>query len=202
MAPSLSEEEIDDLVYLARTGEGAEFTELLQELATRESATAVNILTAAREEQSKATCLHMAAANGHAKTVTLILSHLPVPTKKSTAAVAPPEDTESEKTIVEAEPAYIDAQNSFGNTALHWACLGGHLDIVKLLLSRGASPAVANDKDQIPLDLAAFNNHMHIVDYFLAQSEDIEGDNAQEGGLAKETEEMDVAEDKTAGVGG
>ncbi|KAI0508932.1 ankyrin repeat-containing domain protein [Xylaria bambusicola] len=203
MAPSLSEEEIDDLVYLARTGEDAEFTQILQELATREGATAADILTAAREEQSKATCLHMAAANGHAKTVTLILSYLPVPSKPSKAAVAPPsEDTDSEKTKVEAEPAYIDAQNSFGNTALHWACLGGHLDIVKLLLSRGASPAMANDKDQIPLDLAAFNNHMHVVEYFLAQSRDIEGDNAQEGGLVKEAEDMDVKEDGTAGVGG
>lgn len=94
-----------------------------------------------------------------------------------------------------AGPAYIDAQNSFGNTALHWACLGGHLDIVKLLLSRGASPALVNDKDQIPLDLAAFNNHMHVVDHFLAQSKDIEGDNAQDGGLASETQDLDVTED-------
>lgn len=66
MAPSLSEEEIDDLVYLARAGEDAELTELLQELATRDAATPADILVAAREDQSKATCLHMAAANGHA----------------------------------------------------------------------------------------------------------------------------------------
>ncbi|KAI0805673.1 ankyrin repeat-containing domain protein [Xylaria sp. FL0064] len=200
MAPRLSEEEIDDLVYLARTGEDADLTEMLQELAARETATVADILTAAREEQSKATCLHMAAANGHAKTVTLILSYLPLPAKTSGTAV----DTESEsaQTAVEAEPAYIDVQNSFGNTALHWACLGGHLDIVKLLLSRGASPAIANEKDQIPLDLAAFNNHMHVVDHFLAQSKDIEGGNAQEGGLAKEAEDMDITEEKNASSGG
>lgn len=66
MAPSLSEEEIDDLIYLARAGEDAELTEMLQELATREAATPADILIAAREDQSKATCLHMAAANGHA----------------------------------------------------------------------------------------------------------------------------------------
>ncbi|KAI1360134.1 ankyrin repeat-containing domain protein [Xylaria arbuscula] len=204
MAPSLSEEEIDDLVYLARAGEDTDLTQMLQELATRESAIAADILIAAREEQTKATCLHMAAANGHAKTVTLILSYLPVSTKASAAAAAPEEsdDAEANQKPAQGEPAYIDVQNSFGNTALHWACLGGHLDTVKLLLSRGASPAIANDKDQIPLDLAAFNNHMHVVDYFLAQSKDIEGDNAQEGGLAKETQEMDVSEDKTTGSGG
>ncbi len=66
MAPCLSEEDIDDLVYLARTGEDADLTEMLHELATRETATTADILTAARAEQGKATCLHMAAANGHA----------------------------------------------------------------------------------------------------------------------------------------
>ncbi|KAI0115584.1 ankyrin [Nemania sp. FL0031] len=199
MAPRLSEEEIDDLVYLARAGEDAELTEMLQELSTREATTPADILTAAREEQSKATCLHMAAANGHAKTVTLVLSYLPVPTKTS-APAAPPAASETAglaQAGAQADPVYIDAQNAFGNTALHWACLGGHLDIVKLLLSRGASPAIANDKDQIPLDLAAFNNHMHVVDHFLAQSKDIEGGNAQEGGLAKETQNLDIAEDSS-----
>ncbi|KAI3328526.1 ankyrin repeat-containing domain protein [Ustulina deusta] len=204
MAPCLSEEEIDDLVYLARTGEDADLTEMLHELATRETATTADILTAARAEQGKATCLHMAAANGHAKTVTLILSHLPVPAKASVTKVAPAESegAESAQTVAQVEPAYIDAQNAFGNTALHWACLGGHLDIVKLLLSRDALPAIANDKDQIPLDLAAFDNHMHVVDYFLAQSKGIEGDNAQEGGLAKEAQDLDMTEDIDAGSGG
>ncbi|KAI0968738.1 ankyrin repeat-containing domain protein [Xylaria arbuscula] len=204
MAPSLSEEEIDDLVYLARAGEDAELTELLQELATRATATIADILAAAREELSKATCLHMAAANGHAKTVTLILSYLPVPAKASKPVPAPAdsEDAESAQAAAQGEPAYIDAPNAFGNTALHWACLGGHLDIVKLLLSRGASPAIANDKDQIPLDLAAFNNHMHVVDYFLAQSKDLEGDNAQEGGLANDVEDVDITVDKSAGSAG
>ncbi|KAI0868689.1 ankyrin [Hypoxylon argillaceum] len=197
MAPRLSEEEIDDLVYLARAGEDADLTEMLQELATRDVATPADILTAAREEQSKATCLHMAAANGHAKTVTLILSHLPVPDKKSVAATPPTAEEEAgpEQAAAQTNPAYIDAQNTFGNTALHWACLGGHLDIVKLLLSRGASPAIANDKDQIPLDLAAFNNHMHVVDHFLAQSKDLEGGNAEEGGLAREAQDLDVTGD-------
>jgi uncharacterized protein len=66
MAPSLSEEEIDDLVYIARAGDDSDLTQMLQELATRDAASPADILTAAREEQGKATCLHMAAANGHA----------------------------------------------------------------------------------------------------------------------------------------
>ncbi|OTA81198.1 hypothetical protein M434DRAFT_401442 [Hypoxylon sp. CO27-5] len=190
MAPKLSEDEIDDLIYLARTGDDAELTGMVQELVNREGATYAEILAAARDD-SKATCLHMAAANGHAKTVTLILSYFPVPPKSSKAAAASTEE-HSSTTGAELETPYINLQNSFGNTALHWACLGGHLDVVKLLLSRGASPTAANDKDQIPLDLAAFNNHMNVVEYFLSQSKDIEGDNAKEGGLENATQDVQM----------
>ena len=68
--PRLSEDEIDDLVYLARTGEDAELADMLAEIATRESAganvviTPADVLQAARDDGG-ATCLHMAAANGH-----------------------------------------------------------------------------------------------------------------------------------------
>ncbi|KAI1813776.1 ankyrin [Poronia punctata] len=198
MAPKLSEDEVDDLIHLARAGEDADLAEMLQDLATRDATEPTDILVAARDEQGKATCLHMAAANGHSKTVTLILSYLPIPNKVSgtkTPVSASSEPADTAPGAGQGESPYIDAQNSFGNTALHWACLGGHLDIVKLLLSRGASPAIANDKDQIPLDLAAFNNHMHVVDYFLSQSKDMEGDNAQQGGLAHEAQDMDLTGD-------
>jgi uncharacterized protein len=76
------------------------------------------------------------------------------------------------------------------------------LDIVQLLLSRGASPTAANDKDQIPLDLAAFNNHMHVVEFFLSQTKDIESRNATEGGLAgaiRDTAMEDVEVDEKGG---
>lgn len=82
--------------------------------------------------------------------------------------------------------------NSYGNTALHWACLGGHLDTIKLLLSRGANPTAANAKDQIPLDCAAFNNHMHVVEYFLSQSRHKEEENAMEGGLEGAVKDVDM----------
>lgn len=64
MAPKLSEDEIDDLIYLARVGEDAELTQLLKDVAEREKVTVAEVLEAARDD-GKATCLHMAAANGH-----------------------------------------------------------------------------------------------------------------------------------------
>ncbi|EMR71531.1 putative ankyrin repeat containing protein yar1 protein [Eutypa lata UCREL1] len=184
--PKLSEDEVDDLVYLARTGDEAELAVMLKELAAREGATSAEVLEAARDD-GQATCLHMAAANGHSKSLDSAQQQQQQEQRR--------EEDPSEQT------SYINARNSFGNTALHWACLGGHLDVVKLLLSRGALPATANDKDQIPLDLAAFNSHMHVVDYFLSQSRDIEGDNAMgettdgEGGLADGVRDVEMAED-------
>jgi len=64
MAPNLSEEEIDDLIYLARAGEDADLLESLGQIAQRERCTPADVLYAAKDE-AKATCLHMAAANGH-----------------------------------------------------------------------------------------------------------------------------------------
>ncbi|KAM9885245.1 ankyrin repeat containing protein yar1 [Verticillium dahliae] len=64
MAPNLTEDEVDDLIYFARAGEQADLAEALATLSARESVAPGVILTAARDE-SKATCLHMAAGNGN-----------------------------------------------------------------------------------------------------------------------------------------
>ncbi|KAK6833321.1 hypothetical protein PG987_008015 [Apiospora arundinis] len=169
MAPKLTVDEIDDLIYLARSGEDAELTVLLKELAEREKVTIADVLDAAKDE-SGATCLHMAAANGHSKTVTHILSYLPT-------APTPAAPVQEESSSKEQPTSYINVANKFGNTALHWACLGNHLDT-------------------IPLDMAAFNNHMAIVEYFLSQSRNVEEENAKEGGLegAVKDVDMDAAE--------
>ncbi|KAI5859522.1 ankyrin [Durotheca rogersii] len=199
----ISEDEIDDLIYLSRTGEDVELAEMLAELANREKVTKTQVIEAARDDSS-ATCLHMAAANGHTKVVTLILSQFPSPARASKTASTEVSFAEasssggaSEKSPTPTSssslgPSYVDVKNSYGNTALHWACLGGHLDLVKLLLSRGASPTETNDKDQIPLDLAAFNNHMHVVEHFLSQSKGLESANAEKGGLENSTRDIDV----------
>lgn len=64
MAPKLSEDEIDDLIYFARAGELADLNETLSSLASREGVSPAEILTAAKDE-GKSTCLHMATGNGH-----------------------------------------------------------------------------------------------------------------------------------------
>lgn len=98
----------------------------------------------------------------------------------------------------EEKQAYLDAPNEFGNTGLHWAALGGYLEVVKLLLGSGASPALANDKDYVPLDLASVNSQFEVVEYFLSLSSSIESRN--ESGLAKEAEGIEL--DSQPPVGG
>jgi hypothetical protein len=65
MAPRLSEDEIDDLLYFARTGETADFEETVKELKQRENASLEEILESAKDEFTGNGPLHMAAANGH-----------------------------------------------------------------------------------------------------------------------------------------
>lgn len=64
MAPSLSEDEIDDLIYFARAGDLTDLQESISTLAARESVSAAEILLAARDE-GKSSPLHMAAGNGN-----------------------------------------------------------------------------------------------------------------------------------------
>lgn len=71
MPPNLSEDEIDDLLYYARTGDLLEFTALSSELCKREQSTTPAVLLVAKDHYSGNGPLHMAAANGHAGTISL-----------------------------------------------------------------------------------------------------------------------------------
>lgn len=75
---------------------------------------------------------------------------------------------------------------------MHWAALGGHLELVKLLVAEGASPAIANDKNYVPLDSASFGEKHDVVDFFLAQMEKLESKNA-DGGLEKAAAGVEVS---------
>lgn len=66
MSATLSEDEIDDLLYFARTGDKQEFDVLKDELCRREKVDVVGLLEVAKDEGSGNGVLHMAAANGHA----------------------------------------------------------------------------------------------------------------------------------------
>jgi len=79
--------------------------------------------------------------------------------------------------------------------------MNGHLAVVTRLVESGASPALANDKNYVPLDLAGLNDKVGVVDYFLAQVQKLEADgaNGDGDGLAAGLEGAEL--DEAAGAG-
>ena len=53
-----------------------------------------------------------------------------------------------------------------GNTALHIACKGGHINIIQSLLSRGADMTIKNNEDKTPLDECQDTSKDEIVSLF------------------------------------
>ncbi len=57
-----------------------------------------------------------------------------------------------------------DAPIEAGNTALHYACLNGYVDVVKLLIQRGALPYSLNDNKNTPLYTVVWNVDIPLAD--------------------------------------
>ncbi|XWX00218.1 hypothetical protein V2A60_008238 [Cordyceps javanica] len=161
MAPQLTEDEIDDLIYFARAGEEKDLIEGVTALAERENVAPAIILMATKDE-GKSTVLHMATGNGHLEIVRKVIQCFDGRPK-------------------EEKQAFLDEPNEHGNTGMHWAALGGHLDTVKLLMEHGASPALANERDYVPLDLANQNEKTEVSEYFLSFLKTLESENTEEG---------------------
>lgn len=130
----------EDLVLSAREGDITPFQEFFKQQGAREKF--LNI----ENEVSKSTPLHMAAANGHTELVKLILDNI--------------EESERKQ--------YVNKPNDHGNTALHWACLVGVLDCVKLLVEAGADPMIQNESGKDSVFQAESAGHEEIIDYLLS----------------------------------
>ena len=55
--------------------------------------------------------------------------------------------------------AHLDIKNKTANTALHLAAYRGNIDIVKLLVQRGANVFLRNDKGRCASEEAETGNH-------------------------------------------
>lgn len=65
------------------------------------------------------------------------------------------------------ESSSIDALDSSGMSALHWAALGGHSDIAQIILEHGGDPNILNSGLNSPLHLAASSGHSTTVQVLL-----------------------------------
>ena len=58
-------------------------------------------------------------------------------------------------------------KDATGNTALHWACAGGHVDTVAELLSRGFNVNAQNKMGDTPLHKAAWKGKADVITQLL-----------------------------------
>lgn len=135
----LSQEEMDAVIYDARSGDLQNLKEIFDEISP-------SLLMNIKDDITQSTPIHMAAANGHLEVLDYLLSIV-------VAADA--------KTLV-------NAQNDSGNTALHWAAYNGHLKVVELLTDKyGGDVFIKNKSGHDVMFEAENNNKQEIEQWFL-----------------------------------
>lgn len=76
-------------------------------------------------------------------------------------------DLDRVRSTFDAGVSDINALDSKGHSVLHWAVFGGYLEIVRLLLDRGADPNVQSSKGVTPLWSARDFGMREIIDVLL-----------------------------------
>ena len=101
----------------------------------------------------------------------------------------------------------INAKNKDGETALMLASSEGHLEIVKLLIEKGADVNVKNEDGKTALTLASRYGHLEVVKYLVENGADVnskenDGDTALYYAKTEEIKEvLRKAEEKSANSG-
>lgn len=57
----------------------------------------------------------------------------------------------------------INDKGDLGNTALHYACMMGHVEIVNFLLSKGANKNLENEFGETPKDTALLSGIQNVI---------------------------------------
>ncbi|RMZ83861.1 hypothetical protein DV737_g1515, partial [Chaetothyriales sp. CBS 132003] len=123
--PTLTPDDLEDLIYFARTGDLSSLKELITQLCASHDCTASALLSVAVDVDadglgSQCALLHYPAANGNVEVVTYLVE------------------------LVKNAPQQINRKNVSGNTPLHWAGMNGHLSVVQALVAAGADPGLRN----------------------------------------------------------
>ncbi|EWC47468.1 hypothetical protein DRE_00436 [Drechslerella stenobrocha 248] len=186
--PTLDEDTIDDLLYFSRTGELEDLRSAVAELSKSLNRYVLEIPAAAVDPYSGNTCLHMAAANNHVDVVNWILSLEQPPLVSSGGPQAAlPDSTLTAAATGSAAASMLPTTapslylhtllnypNSNGNTPLHWACLNGHIEVVKALAGAGADPGVLNAAGHDCVYEAEVNDKSNVVEWVLEFAESLE----------------------------
>ncbi|KAK4501796.1 hypothetical protein PRZ48_007605 [Zasmidium cellare] len=175
--PSLTFDEIDDLLYFTRANETQDLQQTIAELAQKYETSPKAVLEAAVDPESGNTVLHYCSANGFADLLPSFLQKLSDAETTSKANGTP-------------KPSpLIDHANKEGNTPLHWAAYNGHLAVVKLLVEAGADMWVKNAAGHLAMFEAERADKNEVVQYLLEAG----GKEVEKGGVEKQPTEEDVA---------
>ncbi|MCJ1438979.1 hypothetical protein MMC27_008369 [Xylographa pallens] len=166
----LSPDTIDDILYFARTNLVSDLSDLLFSTATASNTTPSAILLHVHDPDTYNGPLHMAAANGHTETTHLLLSYDPS-VLQNDKSVAPSNHASSSAPALS---SLISARNLAGNTALHYACLNGHLEVAKLLLAAGADPTIVNNAGHDAIYEAEANGKEEVSRWVLMEGKGLE----------------------------
>jgi len=83
------------------------------------------------------------------------------------------------KTLLEKDPKLVNVKGKSGSTPLHFASEGGHFQVVKILIEKGAKVNIKNDSDRTPLVAPIYKGHKEIVELLIKKGADI---NVKAGG--------------------
>lgn len=71
------------------------------------------------------------------------------------------------------ETLVIDTKDDNGLTALHWAVIGKHADIVEILLENGADKTIQSNNNETALDIAIKEKNRDIIDLLKNNSSEV-----------------------------
>ena len=118
------------------------------------------------------TPLHIAARQGHRDLTALLLFVEDEGLRKRVERFLGTTLGDSKSSSKDADRSHlVNIKNSFGLSPLHYAALGGHREVAKLLLQEGAEINTFNAQGLTPLFLASRDGHEGIVELLSSQQE-------------------------------
>jgi len=113
--------------------------------------------------------------NGQEQTRVLVLESMPAEIEIFVAASLG--DPATVKALLDRQPDLVKRQRSDGVTPLQDAASRGQVEVVSLLLDRGAEVNARSGEGYTPLHYAASNGHLQVCELFLARGAEVNSNN-------------------------